>query len=193
MLRRFVWLPSIVLAGLVHAACLIARTTFALPFPIATRWVIITVRVDSTAMAIPLSLPYLISLSFSHHITYCRNFRLFPSPAFAPEEIQGKNLTSQLRWWSTKDFFNLPNEVFRHDIYFIVDGYPLGRLQFNSTGYQTHCHMTYEWCVTQGYPLILDLHIWYKGYTYGQARATYNCGDVRYEFCRLYIDFQNPA
>ncbi|KAF9125710.1 hypothetical protein BGX30_000332, partial [Mortierella sp. GBA39] len=87
------------------------------------------------------------------------------SSVAASEEGPGPNLTSEFRWWTNKSFFNDPNGVFHHDIFFTVDETPLGRLMFDSSGFATYCHEYYEWCITQDYPQTTDFYVWYKGYT----------------------------
>lgn len=93
---------------------------------------------------------------------------------------------AMLKWLSYRTMFNLFIKKYRHEISFAHTTHYRVTMEYESRGFNTHCHEDGQFCVTHGDPMSPEMATWYKGYNYQHNTVTSNCEDT--EFCAVYMD-----
>lgn len=197
MLRLFVWLATIVLVGLSHIALLSGIASAAAPCaPDPNRWVVNHSTHVQTAQPITQSL-LLLLLTFSRchaRITHFHNFFFLFFESNRVVCVAKKSLVdcfpTALRWYSRRTTWWFFTRKYVHYVVFAHDSQYKGNMQYESKGFERHCHEDGVWCVTHGDPQSLEVSIWYKGYDYQhQAPSRQGCSPLKYDDCNVYLNY----
>ncbi|KAF9147495.1 hypothetical protein BG015_010871, partial [Linnemannia schmuckeri] len=95
-----------------------------------------------------------------------------------------------LKWLSYRTMFNLFTKKFRHEVSFTHVTHYHVNMEYESKGFNTHCHEDGQLCITHGDPMSPEMAIWYKGNNFQHDTVTSKCDDT--EFCAEYIDIIGP-